>query len=78
MAKIMIIWRESVYKEDFRCQKCKCKCADEFGTPVDNVLCATVNDTEYLFCPDCHDAIARVKPYNGNLEGGLYGEYHGE
>lgn len=59
MKKTAFIWRESVYKNHFIC-KCGYKLANDKGYPGEHVLAGKVNETEYLFCPECELAVAKL------------------
>lgn len=60
MIKEAIIWRESVYKNRFIC-KCGRKLADDNGNVNGDTLVAKyINDTEYLHCPKCKNAVAYI------------------
>lgn len=77
--KEAIIWRESVYKNEFRCNVCKKKLANNLtGEPFDDVFMGTKDGVKFVICPDCKNPVAYCKPYYGELEAGLHGEWKGE
>ena len=55
MKKAVYVWRESVYKNDFRCS-CG-KILFEHGEPADG---EKVDEIGYLYCGNCGKCVARV------------------
>lgn len=53
------IWRESIYKNNFKCSKCGTTLADMDGTPKGNVLYDPSEDI--LVCPKCGQVVAKIK-----------------
>ena len=68
MIKRVFIWRESVYKGDFRCNVCKKKLCNDDGEPIKGALLVDVgaiNDPKYgtqdaLFCMDCKNIVGKT------------------
>lgn len=57
--RMCFIWRESVYKNKFKCNICGTQIADEKGEPRPNVL---VNPRfEIIQCPLCRNVVAHIK-----------------
>lgn len=76
MKKTAFVWKESIYKNGFKC-KCGTKLANDDGTPTDNV--GVNGDDEHdlrLFCIKCHDLVGVYKEVDTDLAGkqGLYDE----
>ena len=60
MKKTAIIWRESVYKNDFRCNVCKAALFNaDTKTVKDEVLIDET--TNLMYCPDCKNLVARIQ-----------------
>jgi len=76
MKKTAIVWRESVYKNDFRCNNCKKKLADD-GVPIETALLVAPDypqkDQDTLICGDCKNPVAIMSLVETDLEGGMYG-----
>ena len=62
MKKKAMIWRESVYKNGFRCTKCNTPMADMDGTVnEDTVLIEYTGFKTYAYCRKCYLPVAYVK-----------------
>lgn len=60
MTREAFIWRESVYKNEFRCNECDEPLADaEDGYPLGTTLYDMREDL--LICPNCGNVVAKVK-----------------
>lgn len=80
-----IIWKESIYKNDFKCSHCGVQLTDGKGQPTDNVgFDADLNNRQdILYCCNCKTAVAvikDIKDYSGELPKGttLGGKWKGE
>lgn len=71
MMKDVFIWRESVYKNHFKCNKCGHVVANEHGYPQDDTLFAPSHDL--LFCGKCKNPVCKIQKMNTNLPDGLHG-----
>lgn len=69
--RYVFVWRESVYKNDFKC-KCNFKLTDGI-VPKNELLYDRFS--RVLFCPLCKQAVCKIKRMRGpaNIEKGLYG-----
>lgn len=56
--KTAIIWRKSIYDNDFKC-RCNYKLINEHGTPKSDILVDMTSDM--LFCPLCKWNVAKVE-----------------
>lgn len=70
--KKAVIWRESVYKNDFRCNVCKEKLSNN-GVPSEEIL--SDEEGRVLYCPTCRNCVAYVKDIEIDLPSGLYGNW---
>ena len=60
MKREAYIWRESVYKNEFKCNDCEEPLADpKDGYPLGTTLYDTEEDL--LICPNCGNVVARVE-----------------
>ena len=59
MRKTAFIWRESVYKNDFKCNECGTVLATTSGEPLGTTLYDNRNGN--LICPDCGNCVAMTK-----------------
>ena len=79
MKKTAFIWRESVYKNHFKCNLCGTPVADEDGTVLDRTLYHRLE--EILLCPKCHNVVCKIKEIDvpENMKGlqGNYSDYIG-
>lgn len=70
MKKTAIIWRKSVYENDFRCNVCK---AALFNADTMTVKDEVIIDEEKqsMFCPDCKNKVAHIQEIivTRNIEG---------
>lgn len=63
---IGIVWRESVYKNHFKCNQCGVKLADKNGQPNDN-FCVDADRNnvdekdEWAYCGKCKNVVAKIK-----------------
>ena len=76
-----IIWRESIYKNRFKCDTCYEVLADENGQPTDNVGfdADTSHRQDVLYCCKCKQPVAFIKDYEGDLlPGTMAGEWKGD
>jgi len=71
MSKTAVVWRESVYKNNFRCSHC--------GTPLLNPATKAHTDElminpegTALYCGKCGTLVAVLKPYDGDETGGQW------
>ena len=73
MKKIATIWRESVYKNDFKCNVCGETLAHKNGIANDKVKVDMFN---YVFCRNCNNVVARIEQIEApeNMHG-LQGNY---
>lgn len=70
-----IIWRESVYKNGFKCNECGAQIADsETGEPLDNTPFSPLGN--FLFCPSCLNPVAQLEVVDVSEDvQGLQGDY---
>ena len=77
MIKTVTIWRESVYFNNFKCNKCGTKLADDNGNFLEGKLEANLFDV--IRCAKCHNLVARFEEMEipENMEGkqGSYVEF---
>lgn len=77
MEKEVYIWKESIYKNDFRCNKCKKKLADK-GQPIEDALMIAedfpTKGHHTIFCADCKNTVAVMSVVDTDLKSGLYGD----
>lgn len=73
MLRTAIVWRESVYKNDFKCNKCGHVVANKKGWPADDTLYDP--DGQWLFCPECHNCVGREKEVDDDGPSGLRGYF---
>lgn len=74
-----IIWRESVYKNNFRCCTCGTVLAEN-GQPTDNAgfNADTSQRQDILYCCKCKTPVAVLKYYKGDLPPGtMAGRWEG-
>ena len=76
---IAFIWRESVYKNNFRCNKCgKRLKKDNSIEPEDDVLTVMRGGYMWGLCPRCMNPVFRTEPYYGDAKPGtLAGRWEG-
>lgn len=74
----IIVWRESVYKNDFKCNNCGLDLMKD-GEMNQNIL--SDRQGKYLFCPRCKNMVAMVKgemevpdETEGSILGGKWNE----
>lgn len=63
---IGIVWRESVYKNHFKCNQCGAKLANKNGQPTDNFVVDADREhvdekDEWAFCGKCMNVVAKIK-----------------
>jgi transcription elongation factor Elf1 len=62
MKKNVVVWRESVYKNKFKCNQCGHQVGDaETGAIKDDTLVDEKNECPYIFCSKCKNAVAYFK-----------------
>lgn len=76
MRKIVLIWRESVYKNHFKCNQCGRKLADEDGTPIRKTMVSDRFAHGFMKCAYCHNVVCKMETgdYPDSIYG-LQGEY---
>ena len=76
MRKIVLIWRESVYKSHFKCNQCGRKLADEDGTPIRKTMVSDKFAHGLMKCAYCHNVVCKMETgdYPDSIYG-LQGEY---
>ena len=68
--KKAIIWRESIYKNHFKCNKCGTKLWNEdTNTATDDLGTA---GTKWMFCMNCRNNVAFIADYDGDRTGGRW------
>ena len=76
---IALVWRESVYKNDFRCNVCGKKLFDVKGGAVKCVKIKAVNGRKLGFCRRCNNPVFHIEPYHGDAKPGtLAGLWEGD
>ena len=64
MKRTAVVWRKSVYKNEFTCS-CGAKLADADGTNFeDNVLMEISNFGTYVYCKKCLKSVAYLRYVN--------------
>ena len=61
MLKNAIVWRESVYKGDFKSNRCGSTLTDNNNNPKGSVIVASDKGKDYLICPKCKNTVGRVE-----------------
>ena len=76
MRKIVLIWRESVYKNHFKCNQCGRRLADKDGTPFRNTMVSARIAHDFMKCAYCHNVVCKMETgdYPDSIYG-LQGEY---
>ena len=59
MKKVVTVWRESVYKNHFKCNICGRQIADENGNPIGRQRGNIFEGI--LQCPQCFNVVARYE-----------------
>lgn len=60
--KMAVVWRESVYKNKFKCNRCGHQVGDvKTGEVKGETLVDEMNGCPYIFCPECKNAVAYFK-----------------
>lgn len=62
MTKQALIWRKSVYQNNFKCNQCGEQIANEDGEPRDDAPFSLMGNT--LHCPKCLNPVARMETVN--------------
>ena len=68
--KYALIWRKSVYDNEFRCTKCGAKLM-KLGGRLGRAQ--ILPDGQTVICADCGYHVAHIEPYDGPLEPGETG-----
>lgn len=74
-----IIWKESVYKNGFKCSHCGTKLYDEKNNKVLDTTGVDLGNPDHLHCMKCKTLVAFTKPYD--IKDGmehLQGKWKGE
>jgi len=76
MRKIVLIWRESVYKNHFKCNQCGRRLADKDGTPFRKTMVSDRFAHGFMKCAYCHNVVCKMETgdYPDSIYG-LQGEY---
>ena len=67
--KYALIWRKSIYDNEFRCTKCGAK----LMRPGGRLGRAQILPEHNVICADCGYHVAVIRPYDGPLEPGETG-----
>ena len=76
-----IIWKESIYKNDFKCDSCGELLSNENGLPNDNTGfdANPYQPQDILYCCSCKEPVAIIREYEGDLPPGtLCGKWEGD
>ena len=67
-----LIWRESVYKNDF-----VCTCGHKLYNVDEDELDAVIfEDTKGVYCPECNSMVAIITTVEEDTPKGLQGDYN--
>lgn len=74
MNRRCLIWRESVYHNNFRCNICGTNVAKDSGEPLDTTLFDMMGN--FIVCPKCYNPVAveQTVDVSEDVEG-LQGSY---
>lgn len=67
--KNALIWRKSIYDNEFRCTKC----GAQLMRPGGRLGRAAILPEHIVICADCGYHVAHIEPYDGPLEPGETG-----
>ena len=68
--KYALIWRKSIYDNEFRCTRCGAKLM-KLGGRLGRAQ--ILPDGQTVICADCGYHVAHIEPYDGPLEPGKMG-----
>lgn len=71
------VWRESVYKNDFRCSHCGAKLFDVEAEQPTDFLGVDPEQPENCHCMKCKTLVAVLREYDGEATGPLMGLWKG-
>lgn len=71
MIRPMFIWKESIYKNGFKCSCGNQLANPETGEPEGHVL--VDKELKVIYCDKCHEPACLFGEIETNLPGGLYG-----
>lgn len=77
MEKTAMIWRKSVYKNEFKCNRCALQLADSAGKLLEGkTRLGTRFGKPFVFCRRCGNPVMRIEKVDVPEEmGGLQGDY---